>query len=181
MWRIFHLKELLCFQKQRWWSPGWRAWCTVLSTNYQEEHQICTKTMRRKAYVQAVEIKTNSGTDYKRWLPKRWLNCSSKEDRMFLLEILKENPSRSRQCTSIVIGWIIPNTASELAAQSQMRSIGSSKMITPANRRGALYFLWGKIVIFRLIKPNCNTLLSVERPCSHVCLQHSWFTPIIPE
>lgn len=29
-----------------------------------------TKTMRGKGYVQAVEINTNSGTDYKRWLPK---------------------------------------------------------------------------------------------------------------
>lgn len=29
-----------------------------------------TKTMRRKGYVQAVEINTKPGTDYTGWLPK---------------------------------------------------------------------------------------------------------------
>lgn len=61
-----------------------------------------TKTTRRKEYVQAAEINTN--TAYKTWLPKGWPNCSSRENKMFLLENLKENPLRGRQSTNVVIG-----------------------------------------------------------------------------
>lgn len=94
-------KKHLCFQKQKWWSVDWTAWCEKLPTNYQKR-QVLKQQGKKKEYVQAWEI--NSGTDYKRWLPKGWPNCSSKENTMFLLENLKENPLRGRQSPNVATG-----------------------------------------------------------------------------
>lgn len=71
---------------------------------------------------------------------------------MFLLDSLKGNPLRGRQSTGVVIGWIIPNTVSELTAQSQMKNISFHTHSRLLGKSGALKHLFTFLADERFIK-----------------------------
>lgn len=74
---------------------------------------------------------------------------------MFLLESLKGNPLLGRPSTNVLIGYIIPNTASELTAHSQMRGICVHAHTRLLGRLDALKHLFIFLVDERLIRKRC--------------------------